>query len=104
MSMIFAERVFAKNHQPRPDFVMRKTPWSKQTSSVPSDRIKSTSNVSNPVSKSKGKGKQQPQPDPPKSKDVQRLEALIRGVKASTGKEKDPKGGCFCLGQFYLSF
>lgn len=84
--------------------IMHRTPWTKKASSVPSDRIKATPNLSNTASKSKGKGKQLAPPDPPKSKDVQRLEALIRDIKSSTGKEKDPTGGCFCLGQLFSRF
>jgi len=34
-----------------------------------------------------------------KSRRVRELEGLLRGLKsASSGIEKDPKGGCYCLG------
>jgi len=65
-----------------------------KNSSLPSDRIKQPPNN---VAKSKAKGKQQPSPEPPKSKAVRRLEKLLGGVQNSTGQEKGPKNGCFCL-------
>ncbi|KAF8624193.1 hypothetical protein AX17_007182 [Amanita inopinata Kibby_2008] len=34
---------------------------------------------------------------PPKSKQVRRLETLLKSMRHSTGQDKDPKGGCFCL-------
>jgi hypothetical protein len=74
----------------------RNTPWSH--SSLPSDRIKPKGAPN--VAKPKAKGKQQAQqpPNPPKSKNAQRIETLWLSVKNSTGRERDPKGGCFCLG------
>lgn len=74
----------------------RNTAWSH--SSLSSDRIKPKGAPN--VAKPKGKGKQQAQqpPDPPKSKDVRRIETLLQSAKNSTGRERDPKGGCFCLG------
>lgn len=41
----------------------------------------------------KGKG----QAGPPKSKSVLALENRLHNVEYASGKEKDPKGGCFCL-------
>ncbi|KAF4594354.1 hypothetical protein EYR40_009158 [Pleurotus pulmonarius] len=67
-----------------------KTPWSK--SSVPSDRIKPSQSQTAP-SKRKGGGAAQPT----KSKAIIQLESLLRNIREYTGREKDPKGGCFCL-------
>ena len=80
---------------------MQRTPWTKPkgSSSLPSDRIKPLVKSPNTVSKSKGNGRQQPWP--PKSKQVKDLETLIQAIRnATSGDEKDPKGGCFCLGTF----
>jgi len=80
---------------------MRHTPWSKQNSSLPSDRIKpATKPPANSSAKNKGKGKQQKFDEPPKSKEVQRLEGFRQCLQKSTGGENDPKGGCFCLGGY----
>ena len=70
--------------------------WAKKASSLPSDRIKPSNSKSQQVS-SKAKGKQTV-PEPPKSKEIRRLESLLNSVQNSVGGEKDPKGGCFCLG------
>ncbi|KAF8958672.1 hypothetical protein BDZ97DRAFT_1588318, partial [Flammula alnicola] len=80
---------------------MYRTAWSKQNSSLTSDRIKPVTKTSNNVAKSKGKGKQQQPVEPPKSKEVQRLETLLEGVQKSTGQDRDPKGGCFCLARIH---
>ncbi|KDQ50400.1 hypothetical protein JAAARDRAFT_42030 [Jaapia argillacea MUCL 33604] len=75
---------------------MNHTPWTKKDSSFPSDRIRPTYRSSTPPSKqSKGKGSAK-EKEPPKSKAVRRLEGLVNGLKTSAGKQKDPKGGCFC--------
>ena len=82
---------------------MKRTPWSQNNSSLPSDRIKPSPKLqANTTStKNKGKGKLQQQPDePPKSKEVKRLEDLLWRVQTSTGGDKDNKGGCFCLGAY----
>lgn len=60
-----------------------------------SDRIPS-SRPKQPA-QSQGKGKQKAQ-EPPKSKEVRRLEHLRDGLRYATGRERDPKGGCFCQG------
>lgn len=60
-----------------------------------SDRIPS----SRPKQQSQGKGKQKAQ-EPPKSKEVRRLEQIREGLRYATGRERDPKGGCFCQGMF----
>ncbi|OBZ65304.1 hypothetical protein A0H81_14742 [Grifola frondosa] len=66
---------------------MYRTAWAKNASSVPSDRIP-------PQTKGpKGKSKQK---EPPRSKEVQRLEKLRDDIRGSTGRERDPRGGCFC--------
>ncbi|KII87036.1 hypothetical protein PLICRDRAFT_176843 [Plicaturopsis crispa FD-325 SS-3] len=73
---------------------MHHTPWTKKASSLPSDRIQPRmSRPPTTPSSSKGKGKPK---EPPKSKEVRRLEALLDGLRGSTGKDKDPSGGCFC--------
>ncbi|KAJ7276513.1 hypothetical protein B0H12DRAFT_1227632 [Mycena haematopus] len=76
---------------------MRRTAWTANPSSVPSDRIRpSRPPVSNPGKNSKGKGKTVVS-EPPKSKAVRQLESLKTGLSASSGNpQKDPKGGCFC--------
>ncbi|OBZ65254.1 hypothetical protein A0H81_14753 [Grifola frondosa] len=66
---------------------MYRTARAKNASSVPSDRIP-------PQTKGpKGKSKQK---EPPRSKEVQRLEKLRDDIRGSTGRERDPRGGCFC--------
>jgi hypothetical protein len=72
---------------------MHRTPWAQPKGSLPSDRIKSK-HVSN-ASKNK---KHQQSSEPPKSREVKRLESLIHAVRVATANDKDPKGGCFCLG------
>ncbi|KAF7355420.1 zf-C2HC5 domain-containing protein [Mycena sanguinolenta] len=77
---------------------MHKTAWTKQSSSVPSDRIRPSPPPpsSNPGKNSKGKGKTAVS-EPPKSKAVRHLESLTSGLSASSvNPQKDPKGGCFC--------
>ncbi|KAF9554934.1 hypothetical protein CPC08DRAFT_712457 [Agrocybe pediades] len=76
---------------------MHRTPWTKQNSSLPSDRIKPV--VKAPTGgggKGKGKGTQTP-PEPPKSRAVRKLEKLLSEIKSASGAESDPQGGCFCL-------
>jgi hypothetical protein len=80
---------------------MQRTPWTKQKGSLPSDRIKSINNSAGYALKSKGNGKRQQSSAPPKSKEVKRLESLLQAIRDATADEKDPKGGCFCLGTFY---
>jgi hypothetical protein len=82
---------------------MHRTPWTKPKGSLPSDRIKPIHKSANNVSKSKGHRKQQQQAslEPPKSKEVKRLESLVQAIRNVAAHEKDPKGGCFCLGTFY---
>jgi Putative zinc finger motif, C2HC5-type len=71
---------------------MSKTAWSR-ASSVPSDRIPPSRTPTPGRNKGKGKADQ-----PPKSQEVLTLEGLVEGLKSwTTGK--DPKGGCFCLGE-----
>lgn len=83
---------------------MHQTPWTKKASSVPSDRIRPKPPL-DATSRPKGKGKgHQTQDEPTKSREVRRLESLLTALRESTEKgrriEKDPKGGCFCLGIF----
>lgn len=68
---------------------MKKTPWTKTTQSLPSRSSNS------PSRSNKGKSKAN---DPPKSKALLNLETLADVVQTSSGKEKDPKRGCFCQG------
>jgi hypothetical protein len=77
---------------------MRPRPWAKNASSFPSEHIKPNSPSSGSAN-NKGKGKARA---PPKSKEVRKLEALTDGVRGSSGKETDPKGGCFCQGTHYF--
>ncbi|EPT01294.1 hypothetical protein FOMPIDRAFT_1029993 [Fomitopsis schrenkii] len=63
-----------------------------------SDRIPS-SRPKQPA-QSQGKGKQKAQ-EPPKSKEVRRLEHLRDGLRYATGRERDPKGGCFCQARMH---
>ncbi|KAG1876731.1 hypothetical protein C8R48DRAFT_745328 [Suillus tomentosus] len=74
---------------------MQPTPWSKAAGSLPSDRLPRPAQRPQHVSQkqSKGKGKNQ---EPSKSKAIRKLESLAEGVRKSSGREKDPKGGCFC--------
>ena len=73
---------------------MNKTAWASRGSSLPSDRIPSKAQAAQPA---KAKGKQK-DAGPPKSKEVLRLEKLRDDLRKATGKERDPKGGCFCQG------
>ncbi|KAF9529521.1 hypothetical protein CPB83DRAFT_852265 [Crepidotus variabilis] len=75
---------------------MRRTAWTKQNSSLPSDRIKpQTKNSSN--SNTGNKGKKQSIVELPKSLAVSQLESLLQALQKTSGKDKDPKGGCYCL-------
>ncbi|KAH7930197.1 hypothetical protein BV22DRAFT_1001136 [Leucogyrophana mollusca] len=70
-----------------------RTAWS-NASSVPSDRIRPVQRSQPaPASQSQGKGKTK---EPPKSKELRRLESLADGIRNSSGRGNDPKGGCFC--------
>lgn len=80
---------------------MHRTAWTKPKGSLPSDRIRPINKSPSNASKSKGHGKQQPSSEPPTSKEVKRLESLAQAIRNVTAHEKDPKGGCFCLGAFY---
>lgn len=73
---------------------MQRTAWSKAAGSVPSDRLRPAQRPQHaPQKQNKGKDKT---PEPSKSKAVRKLESLAEGVRKSSGREKDPKGGCFC--------
>ncbi|KAF8989684.1 hypothetical protein BDQ17DRAFT_423048 [Cyathus striatus] len=71
-----------------------KTPWTGKASVLPSDRLPPRSQA--PALQSASKGKARDPPEPPKSREVQRLEKIIKGIRSSDGTLKDPKGGCFC--------
>ncbi|KAF9236752.1 hypothetical protein BU15DRAFT_89038 [Melanogaster broomeanus] len=71
---------------------MHRTGWSKPGGSLPSDRIRPQQPS---TQQSKGKGKAAPA-GPPKSRAVGTLESLADGIRKSSGRDKDPKGGCFC--------
>lgn len=77
---------------------MRGTAWSKAAAgSVPSDRLRPAQRTQQaPPKQNKGKGKTQ---EPLKSKAVRNLQSLAEGIRKSSGREKDPKGGCFCQGE-----
>ncbi|KAM5544347.1 hypothetical protein V8D89_002007 [Ganoderma adspersum] len=76
---------------------MSKTAWASRGSSLPSDRIPSKAQAAQPA---KAKGKQK-DARPPKSKEVLRLEKLRDDLRKATGKERDPKGGCFCQARMH---
>ncbi|PFH53246.1 hypothetical protein AMATHDRAFT_54941 [Amanita thiersii Skay4041] len=87
---------------------MHQTPWTRKLGSLSSDRIPPRPSSANAVygqrqdigQGGKGKAKQQsiPTPNqPPKSKDVKKLESLLKALRTSVGDKKDPKNGCFCL-------
>jgi len=70
--------------------------WS-TAGSLPSDRLRPAQRPQHPPPKqNKGKSKAQ---EPPSSKSVRKLQSLAEGVRKSSGREKDPKGGCFCQGE-----
>lgn len=70
------------------------TAWSKAAGSLPSDRLRPAQRPQHtPQKQSRGKGKTQ---EPSKSKAIRKLESLAEGVRKSSSREKDPKGGCFC--------
>lgn len=71
---------------------MRHTPWAK-ASSLPSERLRTQPSYAQTNVKGKGK-----RPEEPKSQAVLKLESQLAALRASTGRTKDPKGGCFCLG------
>ena len=83
----------------------RHTPWTHKASSLPSDRIPSRNATPKPVKASPNRtAAGSPQPTTaPKSKDVRRLEILVKGLQSlvTSGAQPplDPKGGCFCQGQ-----
>lgn len=73
---------------------MRRTAWSTAAGSVPSDRLRPAQRPHHvPQKQNQGKGKTQ---EPSKSKAIRKLESLAEGVRKSSGREKDPMGGCFC--------
>jgi hypothetical protein len=87
----------------------RQTPWIHKASSLPSDRIPSrNASPKQKANPSAVSGKQQASGGgtTPKSKEVRRLEMVVKGLRAwiSSGQPPsgDPKGGCFCQGA-YLS-
>ncbi|KAG0705663.1 hypothetical protein DFH29DRAFT_799617 [Suillus ampliporus] len=73
---------------------MQRTAWSNAGGAVPSDRLRPAQRPQHvPQKQNKGKSKAQ---EPPKSKAIRNLQSLADGVRKSSGREKDPKGGCFC--------
>ncbi|KAK0457312.1 uncharacterized protein EV420DRAFT_519587 [Desarmillaria tabescens] len=70
------------------------TPWTRTSSSLPSDRIKPR----NTQTQSKSSGKQKQEAPIPKSKPLLALESLLRALQSTTTTTpaQDPKGGCFC--------
>ncbi|KAI0817006.1 hypothetical protein BC628DRAFT_1333886 [Trametes gibbosa] len=76
------------------------TAWTKKASSLPSDRIppRVPSQAASANAKSKGKQKENA---PPKSKDVRKLEKLRDDLRKASGRDKDPKGGCFCQARMH---
>lgn len=81
---------------------MSHTPWThkRPTNFVVSDKLKGPG-----PSSSGDKGKKQQQEDrTPRSKEVQRLDALIGAVRKDDKIVKDPNGGCFCQGEYSLRY
>ncbi|EJF60567.1 hypothetical protein DICSQDRAFT_155699 [Dichomitus squalens LYAD-421 SS1] len=76
---------------------MHKTAWTQKGSSLPSERIPSKKQAPQPT---KAKGKQK-DAGPPKSKEVVKLEKLRDDLRNATGKERDPKRGCFCQARLH---
>ena len=71
---------------------MRSTAWT-------SDRIAPKSQAA-PTAKSKSKQQQKGGGDAPaKSMEVRKLEKLRNDLQKASGRDKDPTGGCFCLGR-----
>lgn len=68
---------------------MHRTPWT-SSGSLTSDRIPARPLPAKQQAKGRGQG-------PPKSKAVLALETRLHNLEYASGKEKDPKGGCFCL-------
>lgn len=83
---------------------MHHTAWTKPKGGIlPSDRIppktQPPSQMSKGTNKGKGKNKQK-DAEMPKSKEVRGLEKLRDDLRKASGKERDPKGGCFCQGLY----
>ncbi|KAI6008171.1 hypothetical protein F5J12DRAFT_827067 [Pisolithus orientalis] len=74
---------------------MHRTPWT-SSGSLTSDRIPARPLPAKQQAKGRGQG-------PPKSKAVLALETRLHNVEYVSGKEKDPKGGCFCLGTYPIA-
>ena len=75
---------------------MPQTPRAKST--LTSDRLHSSPSVpSNSRPNNQGKSNLK---ELPKSKELRKLESLAEGIRSASGKEKDPKGGCFCQGTY----
>ncbi|KAI8974575.1 hypothetical protein BD414DRAFT_498096 [Trametes punicea] len=77
---------------------MHHTAWTKKTSSVPSDWIPPKAQAHAVSAKSKGKQKDNALP---KSKEVRKLEKLRDDLRKASGRDKDPKGGCFCQARMH---
>jgi hypothetical protein len=81
------------------------TAWTKKASSVPSDRIRPKPPADSTKAKGKGQARQEQHT---KSSEVRNLESLLTALRESTENakriEKDPNGGCFCLGVYIHRF
>ncbi|CCM01666.1 uncharacterized protein FIBRA_03729 [Fibroporia radiculosa] len=71
---------------------MNHTAWTQNASSLPSDRIPPSRPKQNSVKEKRKPAAQEPL----KSKEVRRLEFVRDSLRKGTGRERDPKGGCFC--------
>lgn len=102
LSLVLVDTGFSLIHSsiPRKSIrtsIMHHTAWTKKAaSSLPSDRIPPRTQTP-PQTKAKAKGKQK-ENTPPKSKEVRALEKLRDDLRKASGRERDPKGGCFCQG------
>lgn len=79
-----------------------KTPWTKGSSSLPSDKLRPKQQQQQ-LQKKISSNPNTPTTDQiPKSRQVRDLEYLISNLESATNPIRDPKGGCFCLGRVTL--
>ncbi|EED80681.1 predicted protein [Postia placenta Mad-698-R] len=86
---------FVETHgKPEPPHLcaMHHTAWTLTSDRIPPPKLKRQPAPS--------KGEHKPQ-EPPKSEEVRRLEELCDALQSSSGREKDPKGGCFCQARMH---
>lgn len=74
------------------------TAWSR-AGSLTSDRLRPRSVPQQQQSRNKNQGKNR---ESSKSKDVQKLERILDGLRQEATVRKDATGGCFCQGTCHL--